>query len=202
MTNLEWLQKNWEVLASAPFVFLACVVGSFLLAFAVVSYFKNSEITILERRVSEYESKLKVASPDEAKSKVDRLEGEIAGVNRVLNLTIGKQWDPLGPEEIADLSGKLTTIPRMRVQLMYQNQLGKDLAQSVFDAFQKAGWSDVTLSDGGGSTVGIIAGPGANQATAIKAVFEGSTKLKIQVDKPTAPEMPSFIYLLIGIKVT
>jgi hypothetical protein len=58
------------------------------------------------------------------------------------------------------------------------------------------------LSDGGGSTVGIIAGPGANQASAIKAVFEGSTKLKIQVDKPTVQEMPSFIYLLIGINVT
>jgi hypothetical protein len=109
---------------------------------------------------------------------------------------------PFTPHEIADLSGKLASIAKIRVQLMYQNQLGKDLAQSVFDAFQKAGWSDVTLSDGGGSTVGIIAGPGTTQASLVKSVFESSTKLKISVDKPTAPEMPSFIYLLIGINVT
>ena len=82
--NLDWLQKNWDVLISAPFAFVTCVVGSFVVAFAIVSYFKNSEIAILERRVTDYESKLKVGSPDEAKSKVDRLEGEIAGVNRVL----------------------------------------------------------------------------------------------------------------------
>jgi hypothetical protein len=200
--NLEWLQKNWDVLASAPFAFITCVVGSFLVAFAIVSYFKNSEIAILERRVTDYESKLKVGSPDEAKSKVDRLEGEIAGVNRVLNLTIGKPWDALKPHEIADLSSKLANIPKLRVQLMYQNQLGKDLAQSVQEAFQKAGWPDVPLSDGGGSTVGIVAGPGTNQATLIKSAFEGSTKLKISVDKPTAPESPGFIYLLIGINVT
>jgi hypothetical protein len=200
--NLEWLQKNWDVLASAPFAFVTCVVGSFLVAFAIVSYFKNSEITILERRVTDYESKLKVGSPDEAKSKVDRLEGEIAGVNRVLNLTIGKPWDPLKPHEIADLSSKLAYIPKMHVHLMYQNQLGKDLAQSVHEAFQKAGWSDVLLSDGGGSTVGIIAGPGTNQATLMKSAFEGSTKLKISIDKPTALESPGSIYLLIGINVT
>lgn len=190
------------MLASAPFAFVTCVVGSFLVAFAIVSYFKNSEITILERRVADYESKLKVGSPDEAKSKVDRLEGEIAGVNRVLNLTIGKPWDPLKPHEIADLSSKLATIPKMHVQLMYQNQLGKDLAQSVHEAFQKAGWSDVPLSDGGGNVVGIIAGPGTKQATLIKSAFDSSTKLKISVDKPAAPESPGSIYLLIGINVT
>jgi hypothetical protein len=43
--TVEWLQKNWDVLASAPFVFAGCVVGSFGVAFAVISYFKNSEIT-------------------------------------------------------------------------------------------------------------------------------------------------------------
>jgi hypothetical protein len=199
---VEWLQKNWDVLASAPFVFAGCVVGSFGVAFAVISYFKNSEITILERRVTEYESKLKVGSPDEAKTKLDRLEGEIVGVNRVLSLTVGKLWAPLTAQEIIDLSAKLSTLPQYRVQIMYLNQLGKDLAQSIFDAFTKAGWAGVTLGDGGGSHLGIIAGPGAGKATLMKSAIESSTRLKVTVDKPTSPEIGDLIYLFVGIDAT
>ena len=45
--NLEWLQKNWDVLASAPFAFVTCVVGSFLVAFAIVSSSKIAKSQFL-----------------------------------------------------------------------------------------------------------------------------------------------------------
>jgi hypothetical protein len=47
--------------------------------------------------------------------------------------------------------------------------------------------------------LGIIAGPGAGKAGAMKAAIESSTKLKIVVDKPNASEIPDLIYLLVGI---
>lgn len=197
--SVDWLSKNWSVLSSAPWVFLGLAVLAFSVGYVVGAWFKNGEIAILERRVADYESKLKVGSPDEAKTKLDRLDGEVVAFGKILGVTVGKPWLPLMLQEVADLSGKLLSIPKHRVQLMYLNQLGKDLAQTLFDAFTKAGWTGITLSDGGGSPVGIIAGPGAGKAGAIKAAIESSTNLKVSVDKPTQPEAPDFIYLFVGI---
>jgi hypothetical protein len=56
------------------------------------------------------------------------LQGELTALNEILGVTVGKPWDPLTPQEIADLSAKLHALPKRRVQLMYLNQLGKPLA--------------------------------------------------------------------------
>jgi hypothetical protein len=197
--TVEWFSKNWAVLSSAPWVFVGLALIAVTAGYIIGTFFKNGEIAILERRVTEYENKLKVASPDEAKSKLDHLEGEVAGLNKVLSVAVGSWWTPLTSQEIADLSGKLIAMPKHRVQLMYLNQLGKPLAETIYQAFIKAGWDGTTLSDGGGNHLGIIAGPGRDKATAIKTAIESSTKLKISVDKPDKPEMPDLIYLFVGI---
>lgn len=85
---MEWLSKNWAVLSSAPWVFVTLAVISAGLGYVFGTWFKNGEISILERRIADYEKK--VGSPDEARSKIDRLEGEVAGLNKVLGVTIGK----------------------------------------------------------------------------------------------------------------
>ena len=163
------------------------------------TYFKNGEIAILERRVAEYESKLKVASPDEAKTQLDRLQGELIALNKILGVTIGRPWDPLTTKEIDDLAAKLAAFPKHRVQIMYLNQLGKSLAETLFQAFSKAGWSGATLSDGGGNHLGIIAGAGATNAATIKQAIESTTKLKVSLDKPDTAEWGDLIYLFVGI---
>ncbi len=167
--------------------------------YVIGTWFKNGEISILDRRIAEYESKLKVGSPDEAKTKIDRLEGELAGMNKVLSVTVGKHWDVLSNAEIAALAEKLRPMVQHRVQLMYLNQLGRPLAETIYEAFKGAGWTGVTLTDGGGSQLGIIAGPGPKKAGAIKAAIESSTRLKVTVDKPNSPEIDDLIYLFIGI---
>jgi hypothetical protein len=196
---VDWFTKNWVTLSSAPAAFISLVVIAAGFGYVVGTYFKNGEIAILERRVAEYESKLKVGSPDEAKSQLDRLQGELIALNKILGVTIGRPWDPLTTQEVADLSMKLGEIPRHRVQLMYLNQLGKPLAESIFKAFSKAGWTEATLSDGGGNHLGITAGAGANKAAAIKRAIESTTRLKVSLDKPDTPEWGDLIYLFVGI---
>jgi hypothetical protein len=195
----DWFTKNWTVLSSAPTVFIGLAIIAAGFGYLVGTYFKNGEISILERRVAEYESKLKVGSPDEAKTQLDRLQGELAALNKHLGVTIGRPWEPLTAPEIADLSSKLAALPKHRVQLMYQNQLGKSLAESIFQAFTKAGWTGATLSDGGGSHLGIIAGPGASMSGRIKDAIESTTKLKVSLDKPKMTEWGDLIYLFVGI---
>ena len=139
------------------------------------------------------------ASLDDARSKIDRLEGELARLNKVLGVTVGTAWAPLTSQEISDLRLALRNIPKHRVQLMYVNQLGKSLAETLREAFVKADWSDIMFSDGGGNHFGIIAGPGANKAGALKFAIEASTRLKVSVDKPNATERAQVVYLFVGI---
>jgi hypothetical protein len=78
---VDWVSKNWVVLSSAPWVFATLAVFFAGIGYAVGTWFKNGEISILERRlaeyqgqVSEYKDKLKVGSPDEAMMKLAELE--------------------------------------------------------------------------------------------------------------------------------
>jgi hypothetical protein len=80
---------------------------------------------------------------------------------------------------------------------MYLNQLGKNLAQSFYQAFQKASWSGAIFSDGGGAHLGIIAGPGAAKAALLKQAIESTTPYKIELDKPTATG-GDLVYLFVG----
>jgi hypothetical protein len=196
--TVKWFSENWAALTVAPWVFVTLAVLMLACGYVVGTWFKNGEISILDRRIAEYESKLKVGSPDEAKTKLDHLQGELAGMNKVLSVTVGKQWDALSAGEIAALAEKLKSMTEYRVQVMYLNRLGKPLAETIFEAFGKAGWTTAVLSDGGGSHLGIVVGSGSGKAGAMKAAIESSTRLKVTVDKPNGQEYDS-IYLFVGI---
>lgn len=198
------LEKYWPVISAnpVPFILFAIVIGGFM--WFVASLYYSGQVTsakaqaeLAERQRDEFKSKLAVASPDEAKTKVDRLEGELTGLNRIISVTVGYDWLPLTDIQINDLANRLGKIEKHRVQLMYVNQLGKDLAQSFYKAFEKAGWTDVMFSSGGGAHLGIIAGPGAGKAGLLKEAIEGTTQYKIELDKPTVQE-PIGIYLFVG----
>lgn len=187
-----------------PFATVVVLVCGFTWSVASI-YFTGQIATakgqaeLAEKQRDDFKSKLSVSSPDEAKTKIDRLEGELAGLNKILGITVGKPWPPLSSQEIADLSVKLMSLPKHPVQLMYLNQLGKPLAETLYQAFIEAGWLDeVKLMDGGGNHLGIIAGAGADKAAAVKQAIESATKLKVSLDKPNVPEWGG-IYLFVGI---
>ena len=78
---IDWISKNWAALSSVPWVFASLALLSGGIGYVVGTWFKNGEISILERRVAEYErqvseykDKLKVGSPDEAMQKLVELE--------------------------------------------------------------------------------------------------------------------------------
>jgi hypothetical protein len=202
---MEFFEKNWQLIAAnpLPFVALAVVVTGFVWSTASL-YFSGQIATaraqaeLAEKQRDDFKSKLAVSSPEEAKTKVDRLEGELAGSNKIVSVTVGYEWKPLTERQIDDLSKRLARLDKHRVHIMYVNQLGKDLAQSFYQAFQKAGWNDAKFSDGGGAHLGIIAGPGATKAGLLKQAIESATTYQIQLDKPTSPEWGDLVYLFVG----
>lgn len=199
------LEKYWPVISAnpVPFILFAVVIGGFMWLVASLYYAgqvstAKAQAELAEKQRDEFKSKLSVSSPDEARSKVDKLEGELAGLNRIISVTIGYDWQPLSNIQIDELAAKLATLSKHRVQIMYGNQLGKDLARSFYKAFEKAGWDGVTFSDGGGAHLGIIAGPGANKAGLLKQAIESTTPYKIELDKPTTTELGDLVYLFVG----
>ena len=80
--TVKWFSDNWAALTEAPWLFVTLAVIVAAVVYAISTWFKNEQIAVLDRRIAEYENKLKVGSPDEAKTMIDRLEGEISGMNK------------------------------------------------------------------------------------------------------------------------
>ncbi|GAA0004402.1 hypothetical protein [Bradyrhizobium diazoefficiens] len=202
---MDFLEKNWALIAANPIPFIAAaiLVGGFVWAYASIHFSSQianakGQAELAEKQRDDFKNKLAVSTPDEAKTKLDRLEGELKGLNKIISVTIGYPWAPLAGRQIDDLAAALAKLEKHRVQIMYANQLGKDLAQTLFQAFQKAGWEGATFSDGGGAHLGIIAGAGAKKAALLKQAIETTTRLHVELDKPTVPEYGDLVYLFVG----
>jgi len=184
----QWMQDltaGWPMIRANLPTFFVILVLMVSVVWIVVNWSysgelasKNGQIELKDRQLADYRDKLKGATPEEAKAKIDALE-------RTVNLTIGRRWDPLTKPEIAALAVNLTSVPKIRVQIMYENALGKDLAQSFYDAFKQAGWDDASFGPGSGLGHGVTTGQGPTSAVALKSAIEKSSKLKGPEDRST-----------------
>jgi hypothetical protein len=152
---------------------------------------KDSEIALLRSQRDEYKNKLSGATPDEARAKIEALEDKIRN-------TIGDRWDVLTKEEAKKLSELIAPIPKRRIQVMYLNYLGKDLARNIADVFEQAGW-DVAYSEGGGLGEGVSTGRGNGAALTLKAAIEAATRLKVGSIRPDEKD-GGLLFVAVGIK--
>src|SRR6266403_1033215 len=184
----QWMQDltaGWPMIrANLPtfFVILVLMVGAVWVAFSWayggVLASKNGQIELQDRQLADYRDKLKGATPEEAKAKIDALEDKVRN-------TIGDRWEVLTKDESDKLVSLIAALPKRRIQVMYVNYLGKNLAKSFADAFEKAGWTDVVFSEGGGLGYGISTGRGNGLALTLKSAIESSTKRKVNSFGPT-----------------
>src|SRR5438105_854776 len=106
-TIVKYLLGEFRMIAEAPVSFAVVVLAAVLIAWwaldwrysAVISN-RDSQITLATAQRDDYRDKLKGATPEEAKAKIDALE-------HAVNLTIGRKWEPLSKKEIGDLATKL-----------------------------------------------------------------------------------------------
>jgi hypothetical protein len=185
-----WANPKTFALMTAVIITVVWLIVNY--SYSTILSNKNSQIELQDRQLSDYKQKLDGASPDQAKAKIDALE-------KTIDLTIGKRWEPLTKSEIAALSQALSDVPKIRVQIMYENALGKDLGQSFYDAFKQAGWTDATFGTGGGLGYGVTTGQGAGSAVALKAAIEKSSKVKVEALRTDQKEWPGLIFLAVGI---
>jgi hypothetical protein len=187
----DWIAKllqEWPLVAAAPIPFaiaLVSIAAAILLAVGW-SYRKRADRRLLDRGD-------RPGRASAAEENSDALEQMVA-------LTIGSRWTPLNEAEIAALSARLTDIPKIRVQIMYENALGKDLAQSFYEAFRLAEWGGAALGIGSGLGHGVTIGQGSGTATiALKSAIEATSQLKVAIVRPDQPQWPGVIFLAVGV---
>ncbi|KQZ00682.1 hypothetical protein ASD45_07325 [Pseudolabrys sp. Root1462] len=198
-TIIKHLIGELSIIAQAPVTFLAAL----LVAGAVIWWAmdwrysgivanRDSEISSLKIQRDEYKDKAGGASPDEMKKKLDDLA-------EMTKFTVGAKWRSLTPKETTALQQKFAAIPPKRIQVMYTNYRGKDLAQSFADILKASGWTDIHFSEGGGLGTGVSTGRGNGTARALKEAIEASTDFKVGSFGPDEPEYPNAYFIAVGI---
>jgi hypothetical protein len=196
----QWMQDlttGWPMIrANLPtfFVIVVLVTGAVWVvigwSYSGVLASKNGQLELQDRQLADYREKLKGATPEQAKEKVDSLE-------RTIKMLAGARWEPLTKSQIDSLAGRLKEIKKSRAQIMYENAFGKELAQTIFEAFKQAGWSEASLSTGGGLGDGIVTG-WSSRAVAIKDALSAE-KLPGVWAKDTEKEIPDLVIVGVGI---
>jgi hypothetical protein len=197
----QWMQDlftGWPMIrANLPtfFVVVVLIFGAvwWLMdwRYGAIVASKTGQIELQDRQLADYKQKLDGASPDQAKAKIEALE-------HTIRATIGSKWEPLSKAQISALALKLKGIEKSRATVMYENTLGKQLAQNIFDAFQEAGWTEAKLMTGSGFGEGIVVG-WSSRAVAIGNVLETTAKLNGVWAKDTEKEIRDLVIVGVGI---
>jgi hypothetical protein len=191
----DWIAKllqAWALVPAVPIPFaIAFVSIAAAISLAVVWSYRGVLSKRADRRLSNHGDGPGRATAE--KENTDALERMVAS-------TIGSRWTPLNEAEIAALSTRLTDIPKIRVQIMYENALGKELAQSFYEAFKLAEWGGAALGIGSGLGHGVTIGQGSGTATiALKSAIETTSQVKVATDRPDQPQWPGVVFLAVGI---
>jgi hypothetical protein len=191
----DWIAKllqAWALVPAVPIPFaIAFVSIAAAISLAVVWSYRGVLSKRADRRLSNHGDGPGRATAE--KENTDALERMVAS-------TIGSRWTPLNEAEIAALSTRLTDIPKIRVQIMYENALGKELAQSFYEAFKLAEWGGAALGIGSGLGHGVTIGQGSGTATiALKSAIETTSQVKVAIVRPDQPQWPGVVFFAGGI---
>jgi hypothetical protein len=189
----KYVLGQWRLVLSDPIPFIMSIVVVAIVLWFVFDWGYGREISLLKQQLADYKDKLNGATPDQAKAKIADLE-------RRVNLTIGSKWEPLSKDESSRLTAAVAKLTPRKIQVMYVNQLGRSLAQSIADAFVAAGWSDMHFSEGGGLGIGVSTGRGNGMALKLKEAIETSTRFNtVHSFGPTEPDYPGVVFVGVGI---
>jgi hypothetical protein len=134
-----------------------------------------------------------------------RSEAELAELRSRVGVVIGGKWQSLSSSQIAALREKLNSLAKVdstkaapRIQVMYENSFGRDLASSIALAFEAARW-DARLSPGSGFETGIKIGPGP-VGLQLRDIFRETTGITaVSVLRPEEEDR-NFYFIGVGAK--
>jgi hypothetical protein len=140
---IQYLQSEVRLIAEAPLVFGAAVLFPGVIIWVALRWRYSRIIERTSRMLALYKARLGGATPDQAKAKIDSLEGQVVSLKNL-------EWPKLHPASVADFESILALHGPHTVSILPQDRDSVFLARDLVDAFKRIGWKakrDASWSD-------------------------------------------------------
>ena len=140
---VQYVRSEIRLISEAPLVFVAAVVFLGAIIWAALRWRYSSMIEHRNRIIALYKARLEGATPDQAKAKMDSLEGQVVSLKN-------REWPKLTPAAVTDFESILASQGSHAVSVLPQDKDSIFLARDLVDAFKRIGWNakrDTSVND-------------------------------------------------------
>src|SRR6476660_9785656 len=140
---VQYVLGEVRLIAEAPLVFGAAVVFLVAIIWAALRWRYAGIIEHRNRIIALYKARLNGATPDQAKAKIDSLEGQVVSLKN-------REWPKLTPTAVTDFESVLASQGSHVVSVLLQDRDAVFLARDLVDAFKRIGWKakrDMSMND-------------------------------------------------------
>ena len=130
---VQYVLGEVRLIAQAPLVFGAAVLFLGAIIWAALRWRYSSIIEYRNRIIALYKARLNGATPDQAKAKIDSLEGQVASLKN-------REWPKLTSAAVTDFETVLASQGSHVVSVLPQDRDLVFLARDLVDAFKRIGW--------------------------------------------------------------
>jgi hypothetical protein len=192
---IKYVLDEMRVIGDAPIVFAGTILVIAVVIWWVLNWRYSGIIKNKERTIALYKNRLDGASPDEAKAKIDSLEGQIWSLK-------DRVWSKLPPAAVADLENALKTKdPPQQIAIVPQDIDSIFLARDLVDAFTRIGWTakqDTTMT---GVPDGLSVWPDNELGRAVRDALDKATGAQVAIREDKYARENGNIAIGIGYKM-
>src|SRR4030095_3148997 len=134
---VQYVRGEVRLLAEAPLVFCGAVLFLGAIIWAALRWRYSAIIDHRNRIIALYKARLDGATPDQAKAKMDSLEGQVVSLKN-------REWPKLAPAAVTDFENILAPQGTHVVSVVQQDRDSVFLARALADAVQGVGWTAKT----------------------------------------------------------
>ena len=130
---VQYVLREISLIADAPLVFVAAVLFLGAIIWAALRWRYSGIIEHRNDIIALYKARLNGATPDQAKAKMDSLEGQVLSLKN-------RGWPKLTPAAVTDFERMLASQGSHVVLVLPQDRDLVFLARDLVDVFKRAGW--------------------------------------------------------------
>jgi hypothetical protein len=122
-----------RLIAEAPLIFAAAVLLLGALIWAALKWRYAHSLEQRNHLIALYKARLNGATPDQAKARIDSLEGQVVSLK-------SREWTKLHPAAVTEFENSLAPQGSHAVSVLPQDRDSAFLARDLVDAFKRIGW--------------------------------------------------------------
>jgi len=140
---VQYFLRELHLISEAPLVFGAAVLFLGAIIWAALRWRYSRGIERRNHIIALYKARLNGATPDQAKAKIDSLEGQVVSLKN-------REWPKLTPAAVTDFESVLASQGSHVVSILPTDRDSVFFARDLVDAFKRIGWEarrEVSMND-------------------------------------------------------